>query len=168
VRVTREVAHSGVHSLKLVDSPLLAQVFNPHFYYQPHFREGLARFSFALYLKTGAIAAVEWRDSRTLFRVGPSMLIDAAGHLSVNSKALMDVPREHWIEVQQVCGLEKAATGKWSLTVTVAGNAPQHFDDLPCLTANFDDLEWLGFISLATEKVEWYVDDIKLESIPHQ
>jgi hypothetical protein len=164
VRVSREVAHSGTHSLKLVDSPLLTEAFNPHFYYQPHFREGVARFSFALYLKPGAIAAVEWRDGRTQFRVGPSMLIDAAGHLSVNGKALMDVPRDRWIEVQQICGLGTAATGKWTLTVTVAGDAPQQFQDLPCGTAKFDALEWLGFISLATDKAEWYVDDVKLET----
>ena len=77
-------------------------------------------------------------------------------------KVLMDVPSRQWLDVEISCGLGKAATGKWDLTVTVPERGPRRFEGLPCGNAKFDALDWLGFVSLASKETEFYLDDLKL------
>jgi len=45
--------------------------------------------------------------------------------------------------------------------VTLPGQKPQTFEDLPC-DPRFRELQWLGFISNATEKTVFYVDNVKI------
>ena len=50
--VTDETAAGGKKSLKITDAPDLKQAFNPHFYYQPHHRDGITTGSFDLLCTT--------------------------------------------------------------------------------------------------------------------
>lgn len=166
VRVTDETARSGVHALKVVDSPELKEVWNPHCYYTPQFHTGEAVFRFSLFLRPGALVAVEWRDGRHPYRVGPTLKVDKDGRLVVGSRLLTTVPLQHWVDVVMRCRLGKQATGEWNLTVTPVGADSQRFDNLPCGDSRFNDLEWLGFISLARERTEFYLDRVTLTPVP--
>ena len=47
-------------------------------------------------------------------------------------------------------------------SVTVPGQRPRHFANLPLMSKDFRRLQWFGFSSNATKKVEFYVDNVKL------
>jgi hypothetical protein len=88
--------------------------------------------------------------------------VDAAGQLTANGQALLTVPLSEWFHVDILCGLGRQATGTYILTVTRPGQAPQTFPDQPCGHPQFRQLRWLGFISLATEKAVFYLDNVQL------
>ena len=147
--------------MKFSDAPGLEHIFNPHLFYVPRFRQGLAVLSFDVRLEAGAVLGHEWRDSAQPFRVGPSLRIDS-GKLSVGGKPLADIPTGTWVHVEITCGLGNQASGTWDLAVTVPGQPPQAFRSLACGEPKFNRLEWLGFTSLAKEKTEFRLDRVRL------
>lgn len=163
IRISDEAAASGTHSLKFTDAPGLKHDWQPHMYYRPRIRQGVVRVSFAVRLEQGAILWHEWRDANNPYRVGPSLRISANGEVVVGGKTLTQVPRSTWLALQITCGVGKDSTGEWALQLTVPGQAPQKFEHLPNGMQAFRTLDWLGFISLANEKVVWYLDDLKMK-----
>jgi len=166
IRVVEGGAASGRRSLLFLDAPGMKYSFNPHLYYNPHFGDGVARLAFDLRLEKGAIAAHEWRDSRQPYRVGPSLFF-RDGKVLAHGKPVAEVPWGQWFRVEIACGLGRAASGSYELKLLVPGGARQSFK-LPCVEAKFNRLEWLGFTSLATEKTEFRLDNVKLELAGHQ
>ncbi|MFH1919765.1 MAG: right-handed parallel beta-helix repeat-containing protein, partial [Planctomycetota bacterium] len=164
IRVTDEVAASGSRSLQFTDAPGLQYAWQPHFYYQPHFRKGIAHLGFTVRLEPGAVFIHEWRDAAQPYRVGPSLRIDADGQLSANGTPLAIVPIGEWIQLDFLVGLGKQATGKYELTVTPPNQTPKKFTDLSVGNPAWRSLRWLGFISLADQKTLIYLDDVKLET----
>lgn len=165
IRVTDEAAASGQHSLKFTDAPALSQVWQPHLFYTPHFKEGLLRCSFDLRLEQGAIFWMEWRDSAQPYRVGPSLQIDEAGQLWANGQALLSVPLGEWVHLEIVGGLGKQAAGTYDLTVTLPGEDPQTFPEQLYGHPEFRRLDWLGFVSLASEAAVFYLDNLELQEL---
>lgn len=166
IRVTDEVAATGKHSLKFVDAPGLKFNWQPHLVYRPALKQGTIRFSFQARLEEGAILWQEWRDSANPYRVGPSLRIKANGELSVGDKVLLTVPRSQWLGFTIVCPVGKQATGTWDLTVKLPGQEAKTFTGLDCGSKkSFRSLEWLGFISEATTRTVFYVDDLKMEVV---
>jgi hypothetical protein len=96
--------------------------------------------------------------------VGPSLLIDAQRRLRAGAKILADLPPAAWVRIEIVCGLGAQATGTYDLTVTLPGRPPQAFRQLACGSAKFNQLEWLGFTSLATDKTAFFLDNVSLKS----
>jgi len=164
IRVADEVAASGSRSLKLTDAPGLQYAWQPHLFYQPRFRKGIAHLSFAVKLEPGAVFIHEWRDASQPYRVGPSVQIDAGGQLSANGKPLMTVPIGEWIHLDFLAGLGKQATSTYEMTVTPRDQAPKRFTDLPVGNPAWRSLRWLGFISLADKSTVLYLDEVKLET----
>lgn len=162
IRVTDEVAASGRKSLKVADAPGLKHIFNPHFYYQPRYRGGRAVLSFDVRLEPGAIFAHEWRDTSQPYRVGPSLRIDPDGQLQASGKPLVNVPVGQWIHIELTCNLGTGANGTYRLVVTKPDQQPKTFASLPCGSAEFKRLEWLGFVSLASDETAFYLDNIEL------
>jgi hypothetical protein len=163
IRVSDAAAASGKHGLRFIDAPGLKHVFNPHMFYTPHFREGRATLRFDLRVDKGADLGHEWRDAGNPFRTGPSIRITPDGQLTAAGKPLAKLPIGQWVRVTITCDLGKKAAGTYDLTVTLPGQAPQRFEKLACPTARFDRLEWLGFIGLANQKVEFHLDNVKLD-----
>ena len=50
------------------------------------------------------------------------------------------------------------------MTVTLPGQQPHHFTDLPNANPDFTALTWIGFVSNATDKTVFYLDDVDLSS----
>ena len=88
VRVTDETAASGQRCLKLTDAPGLKYAWQPHLYYQPRLRKGIARLSFAVRLEEGAELIHEWRDASEPYRVGPSIRIRPGGRQTIGHRLL--------------------------------------------------------------------------------
>ena len=164
IRVTDEIAATGKRSLRFTDAPGLDQVWNPHLYYHPHQRGGTATCSFDLWLEPGAILCHEWRDASSPFRVGPTMAVDGEGRLSAATEPVMQLPHKQWVHFELSSVLGKDADGTWKLTVTVPGREPEALEDLPC-DPKCKTLEWLGFISNATDTAVLYLDNLKLDVV---
>ena len=115
-------------------------------------------------LEPGAVFFTEWRDSHDPYRIGPRVWMNGAGEISSGGKVLLKVPVSQWMGIEIECPLGKDANGTFNMTVTVTGQPPQRFDALPCGNPSFRKLDWLGFVSNATEAATTYVDDVKIES----
>ncbi|MHB8972748.1 MAG: right-handed parallel beta-helix repeat-containing protein [Pirellulaceae bacterium] len=162
IAVTDTVAASGRHSLQVIDAPDLQYAFNPHFIYSPNYQDGTARCAFDLRIEDGTVMFHEWRDwSVTPYVVGPSLWVQQ-GVLQVNGQKLLDVPVGKWIHCELVAGLGSQKTGTWNLTVTLPGQPPQRFENLALGNPDWQHATWVGFISNANAKSQWYVDNLQL------
>jgi len=160
--VTDETAASGRHSLKIMDAAGLQFPYNPHLVYLPNHRSGITRFSFDMRVEPGVVMFHEWRDWRTSpYRVGPGFWVEQ-GNLQVGGQNLIKLPTGEWIHFEVCAGVGPEASGTWELIVTLPGQAPRHFRNLPNGNKNFEFLTWLGFSSMATEKTVFYLDNLKL------
>ncbi len=92
IRVTDEMASEGVRSAKFTDRPGLSRTWQPHAYYRPNYRKGVARVSFDVRLGEGAILWHEWRNSGGTYDVGPSLHLIAGGELQANGETVGAVP----------------------------------------------------------------------------
>ena len=109
-----------------------------------------------------AVVGHEWRDAAQPYHVGPSLQIDANGKLLAGTKHLIDLPAQKWVHVEIACNLGKEAEGTYDLSVTLPGEPPKVFSKLPCGSANFRQLQWLGFVSQINGKAVFYLDNISL------
>ena len=162
IRVTDETAASGRHALKFTDAPGLEHVWDPHMFYTPRFGEGKAQLSFDVRIEKGAIFDHEWRDAAAPYHVGPVLRINSDGALLANGKPLAKVPLAKWLHVEIACRLGKSAAASYDLTLILPGQDRQTFKQIACGSARFAQLEWLGFVSSASNKAVFYLDNMKL------
>ncbi|MBT3378651.1 MAG: hypothetical protein HN742_33310 [Lentisphaerae bacterium] len=164
IAVTDELAASGSRCLKVTDGPHFENIWNPHVFYQPHFRDGKAVLTFDLRLEQGAVFSHAWRDARRPFSVGPSLSIEPDGRLLANNALLCSVPFEQWLRVSIACGLGAGCHGTYDLAVATAdGTRLADRKGIPFGSPKFRTLEWLGFVSLAREVTTFYLDNISLD-----
>jgi len=164
IRVTDETAASGKHSLKFTDAPGLDYSFNPHMFASISLNDCIAHVSFDLRMEPGAMFWHEWRDNGISYHAGPSLNVDAAGKLSASKQDLLTIPLSKWVHINIICGLGKKSTGKYTVEVTLPDGKVNRFKDLPC-GPNFSIFEWVGFISTATDKEVFYIDNLKIEKV---
>jgi hypothetical protein len=165
IAVTDETAAGGTKSLKITDAPGLAAAYNPHFFYVPHHAEGVTRLAFDMRMEPGASMFVEWRDKASPYLVGPTMSV-AGGKLHATHQYAMDLPTGQWVHFEMTAGLGSKANGTWDLVVTLPGQAPKEFKGLKTGNPSWKALDWLGFCSMATDKVVFYLDNIELSNKP--
>jgi hypothetical protein len=164
VVVTEETAASGRRGLKIADEAGLTHAFDPHFYYSPHYGEGLATCSFAIRVEPGAVFYHEWRDTSTSpYKVGPSVWF-RDGKMFVGDRAVADVPAGKWLRVK----VESRLGGDrptWSLAVEIPGAEAVKLKDLP-LAPGMKRVDWVGFSSSADHPTAVYLDDLELNVRP--
>jgi hypothetical protein len=165
IRVTNETAATGKHSLKFTDAPGLSREWQPHLFYQPRVHKGAVRMAFDLRIEPAAICWHEWRGAGHPYLVGPSLRVEKDGRLVVGGKSLMTLPHSQWVHFQIDCTLGRKTAGTYALTVTVKGQKPRKLEKLAFGSEKFRKLRWIGFISLATEKAVFYLDNLKLERV---
>ena len=76
---------------------------------------------------------------------------------------MLDIPTSQWVRLEIVAGLGRQSTGRWELTVTLPGQAPKRFADLPSHPA-WKHLGWLGFVSNANGPSVFYLDNLSLSN----
>lgn len=164
ILVTDETAASGHHSLKFTDAPGLQNSYDPHLVFSPNHTHGVTTLDFALRMEPGAVVIHEWRDwSGQPYKTGPYFII-TAGHLLLGGKPVLDIPSGIWGHYQVRAAIGKGAAGRWDLTVNLPGQPSHHFPDLPNGSPDFDGLTWIGFVSNATDKTIFYLDDLDLSN----
>ncbi|NOY81127.1 MAG: right-handed parallel beta-helix repeat-containing protein [Kiritimatiellaeota bacterium] len=163
VAVTDELAADGKHCLKFTDAPGLEKPWLPYIHYTPRWDEGTALLTVDLRLEPGAVIWHEWRDNARPYNVGPSLRVTANGEVQHAGRVVARVPLDRWFQLKIECPLGSAAPGVFDLTVTVRGEAPQQVRGLPCGSPEWNELDWLGFVSQANRKTAFYLDNLKLE-----
>ena len=167
IAVTDETAATGKHSLKFTDAEGLRYSWNPHLVYSPNHETGMTSCAFDLRFEAGANLYHEWRDWRkTEFSVGPSLTIKN-NQLWIGEKAVLELPVGQWIHFAVAADIGKDNSGLWTLVVTLPGKTPQTFSQLKNENvATFEQITWLGFVSDATAKTVFYIDNLQIDNDP--
>lgn len=163
IEVTSERAASGKQSLKVTDAPGLSASFKPMFTYSPHHYAGTTTCSFDVYVEPGVIFQHEWRDNASPYRAGPSLVIQD-GKLRAAGEQIV-VPENQWVRVHVQAGLVGASKGTWNLAVTQPGKSPQVMRNLRFVDAEWERLDWLGFISQAKVRTVFFLDNVELKNV---
>jgi hypothetical protein len=149
--------------VKFVDATGLALAWQPHLYYSKfNFSRGTLLVSFDLRVEKRALPVIECRDASSPYRVGPSLRVTAAGELQTGKQTLMTLPFGQWVHIEAKFAVGRAANGSYDLTVKPRGGEARKFAGLPFGHKEFQRLQWLGFISGATEKTVFYVDNVRI------
>jgi len=161
--VTDETAAQGKHSLKFTDDPSAPQVFYPDMemnfqpFGPPDWPEG--RLSCDLRVEKGAIAAIELRNHSP--KTGPSVHIGREGRLWAGEKALCDVPFDKWLRLAVVFRMA-GENRTCDLIVTLPGEGPRTFANLPFAQPDFDRCDWAVIYGEGKEKSVFYLDDLSI------
>ncbi|MEN6337192.1 MAG: right-handed parallel beta-helix repeat-containing protein, partial [Phycisphaerales bacterium] len=108
----------------------------------------------------------EWRDyGPSPYAVGPSFWING-NNLQVAGKTLTTVPTGQWVRFEITAALGKKNSGLWDLTVTLPGETARTFTNLKNGNPAFEKLTWLGFVSNATDKTVFYLDNLDVTNQP--
>lgn len=163
ILVTDVTAASGTRSLGFTDAEGLRYSFDPHLVYNPQYQEGLAKCSFDVRMEAGAELWHEYRDwSVNPYVTGPSLQI-VGGKLLARDEELLDVPLGQWVHLEIATKVGAGADGTYQLTVTLPNSQPQQFN-LPVVDPKWNKLTWVGFVSNATTKTVFYLDNIRLKN----
>ena len=161
LRLTPAKQAEGKQSLLFQDAPGLPSHYLPMLSFHPHHQTGTSTVSFALYMEPKAIFIHEWRTKGNPYRTGPVMHLQN-GRLTGVKGLDVALPVQKWIRFELKAVIGDAVTGRWSLKVTPEGEPTKEFKDLPCRNPDMKTLDWVGFISNANEKTEFYLDDLKI------
>jgi hypothetical protein len=151
----------GKQSLLFQDAPDLPAHYYPMVSFKPHHRTGTSIVSFALYVEPKAIFIHEWRTKGNPYRTGPVLHVQN-GRLTGVKGLDIAVPVKKWIRFELSALIGDAVTGRWNLKVTPEGEPTKEFKGLPCRHPDMKTLDWVGFISNANEKTEFYLDDLAI------
>jgi hypothetical protein len=161
LRMSQAKAAEGKQSLLFQDAPGLPRAYYPMLSFNPHHRTGTSTVSFALYLEPKAIFIHEWRTAGNPYRTGPVIHVQN-GRLTGVKGLDVALPVQKWIRFELSAVIGDAVTGRWNLKVTPEGEPTQEFKGLPCRHPDMKTLDWVGFISNANEKTEFYLDDLAI------
>jgi len=154
-------APSGTHALRLKDFPGQKRRYYPMVTVGPKYSTGTGRCAFALKLGAGAVFQHEWRDHSSPYRIGPTIWIEKGKLRAANRQILLDLPIDQWVQLEIVAPLGEQA-GKWDLLVTLPGEKPRRFKNLPCIHPEWQTLDWIGFISQADGDAKVWIDDLEV------
>lgn len=162
IEVVEDQAASGRRSLKFTDAPGLKPSWDPHWVLKPQYQDGRVRVAFQVRAGQGAAFFVEWRGPGQPYPTGPSLHVEGGRICERRSGKALALPADTWVKVEMEARL---GAGRWTWRLTLPGQAPQAFQDLPC-DADCRELAWLGFVSTATEAVYFWIDDLEIGRQP--
>ena len=161
LRLSPAKAAEGKQSLLFQDAPGLPAHYYPMLSFHPHHQTGTSTVSFALYIEPKAIFIHEWRTKGNPYRTGPVIHVQN-GRLTGVKGLDVALPAQKWIRFDLSAVIGDAVTGRWNLKVTPEGEQTKELKGLPCRHPDMKTLDWVGFISNANEKTEFYLDDLKI------
>lgn len=151
----------GKMSLLFLDAPGLPATYYPMLTFHPNHRTGTSTVSFDLFLEPKAIFQHEWRNKASPYQTGPSFQIKD-GKLTGVTGLAGDVPLHQWVHFEIAAVIGAASSAQWTLRVTPAGGVAREFAPLPFRSPAMKTLDWVGFISAANEKTEFYLDNLAI------
>jgi hypothetical protein len=162
IEVSAETASEGRQSLKFVDAPGSKFAFIPYLYYTPGYKAGRVQVAFDLRVEEGAVMYHEWRDNQQPYRRGPGFRIEG-GKLLIAGNPVLDMPSAQWVRFEITASLGAQAR-TWTLKVTRPGQAP-YIATIKNLDPTWQHLDWLGFVSDATTKTIFYMDNVTIQNL---
>ncbi|MGN6553985.1 MAG: right-handed parallel beta-helix repeat-containing protein, partial [Verrucomicrobiota bacterium] len=164
IRVTDETAASGRNSLKITDTSGLAQSWKPHLCTTTQLTTGEVRNCFAVRIEPGAFLTFEWRDwTGENYHAGPAFSIRDRKLRIGGDDDVLELPEDRWMNFEITSTLGGSKKPKWTLTVTLPGQAARQFKNLNYADPKFKALTWIGFTSNADAASVFYLDDLALE-----
>lgn len=154
-------AASGSYVLSMVDTPGQKHRYYPMFAIDPEYQTGTAHCNFKIKLSPGAVFQHEWRDHSSPYKIGPTLWIEDSTLYVGNRKPIIKLLPDTWITMEITAPLGDKA-GTWDLTLKAEGLQPRQFKNLPCLNPEWNQLDWLGFVSQADHDSEIQIDDLEV------
>jgi len=164
IRIERSVQIPGGACLLFDDGPQFANRYDPHAYASLAFDTGEAIAKFAIRIDPQSVMVHEWRDSARPFLTGPSLRISANG-VETQQRLLKKLVPGQWYDFSLAAKLGGNA-GVWRLTISGGNSKTEVFENLPIKSANWKQLNWLGFIADASVKAETCVGKISVGIVP--
>lgn len=161
--LTRAKKSEGQQSLLFQDAPGLPASYYPMLAFDPNHTSGTTTVSFDLYLEPKAIFGHEWRSKGNPYSSGPILQI-RDGKLTGAKGLNLNFPFQTWVHIEIIAEVGPTAPGRWTIRITPQGQATQEVKDLPFRSKTLPALNWVGFISNANEKTEFYLDDLAITS----
>jgi hypothetical protein len=168
--VTEETASHGRRCLKFTDTqPSDAEpVWQPHIWREVQVDAGIASVSYDIRMETNSYQVFECRQYEkrggSAYCQGPSFEITPAGALKSGGKELVKLPQSQWVRVEVRCPVGPDANGRHDLLVTLPGEAqPRRFEGL-AHPAQFNALNWIGWMAVGAPGAVFYVDNLRLEN----
>lgn len=161
IYVVDDQAASGKRSLKFTDAPNLDPEWDPHLVLKPGYTSGTVSIVFDIRLGDGAKLFVEARGEGHPYPSGPQIAIASNKITWRKGQTSVVIPRDAWVHVEMIGKVGEQADGKWTLRVTLPGEAEKEFMDLPC-DKEWKECAWLGFVSTATAKTTFWIDNLKI------
>ena len=161
LNLTEAKKSGGKQSLLFLDAPGLPATYYPMLTFFPNHHSGTSTVSFDLYLEPKAIFSHEWRNKGSPYQTGPNLQIKDGKLTGVNGLTGL-IPLQQWVHFELAAELGAASRERWTLSVTPAGGVTQEYKDLPFRSAGMKTLDWLGFISAANERTEFYLDNLAI------
>lgn len=158
IAVTDETAASGTRSVCFTEAdkssfwPFMHRSVTP-------FRQGRARLAFEVRVD-GADCLLEVRYEGK--GAGPQVWFRADGKLLAGNKELLTFPVGQWIHAQADFTLGGEKPG-YSLTVTLPGQQPQVFPDLPYVTEWFFLCDSVYFVGSGEGTGRFWLDNVRFE-----
>lgn len=162
ILVSDAQAAGGTRSLHFQDGPDLKESYNPHLYYASDLAGKVLAGSFDLFLEPGAVFTTEWRYGNNPFVGGVNFQATADGQATLNKTPICASPAGVWIHVELTADLSDPAAKVCRATVTVAGQPPQTVE--APVNRRFRAMDWVVYVSDATVKTGFYLDNIHLET----
>ena len=175
IAVTDETSVKGGRSLKIVDAPGLSRDWIPYVSYAPHYATGVATAEFWLRLEAGAVLEYCWRGQHPTreFSMGP-LVSFRDGQLSLRDGTKLAIPVGQWVKLKTTArlgaldpgigGAGRAEYGVWSLDVTLPDGTVRAFKRLKHADSEFRDLATVMFISTATKRAVFYLDEVRISA----
>ena len=158
---------NGTRCLAVTDAPGLAQTFYPYFSYSTPEMAGSLNYAFSMRLAANTKMYHEWREySGANYIAGPSVWFDNL-QMKVGGSVLTTVPSNQWLRVQITCNTSNYVTQGWNLGLTMPGLATQWWTNHPTGSGtNWNQFNWLGWVSEATNTTTFYLDDLTMTNLP--
>jgi hypothetical protein len=165
VGVVTNLGASGTRCLALTDAPGLQHTYNPHFYYRPENLAGGLICSFDIRIAADTRMYHEWRDwpEGAGYIAGPNLWIDR-GQLRVAGQTLAQLPSNQWLRLELRVDAANYATRGWDLGLTPPEGATQWFRGLRTGSTAWGALNWLGWVSEATNTTTFHLDNLRLRT----
>ena len=105
----------------------------------------------------------QWRHYEgSRYRQGPTVFITPGGKVEHDGKTLLNVPAGQWVRFEVRCMLGEKAKPTFDLSVWLPdASEPKQFGGL-VHDADFERLDWVGFIANGQRECVFYVDDIEI------
>ncbi len=168
IEVAESAAGAVGRYLRVVEGKNLHHSFYPFLHYPVGVDAGRVRASFRVKMPAANPSSMyfQFRDHHNpgnkYYQTGPHVEINAAGMLTATpqSGVRLELPRDTWVLVEMDFKLGHQKPKTFELSVTVPGQSPQRFADIPYKDPGFLQAGDVYLVSRGPDGGEFLIDDV--------